>query len=256
MGSRQRILVWDVETAPMLAYIWQAKTEYVNPNAITHESFMLTWAAKWLDEDRIFFGRLTSAEAKAQDDTRIVSKLGELVRQADVAVAHNGDRFDVPKLNTRLLLQGQEPLGPVRTIDTLKKAKSTFRFASNKLDYIAQQLGVGAKLPTGFDLWVRAYHGEAKALREMDHYCRQDVKVLEGVFNKMRPYVKGLPRLIDAGHEGEMACPNCGSDHLQSRGYDRTNASTFRRFQCQDCRRWCRHKAGNAAPRLATRPIG
>jgi hypothetical protein len=250
-----RILFFDVESAPMLAYIWQAKTEYVNPDAILHETFLLCWAAKWAGDDRILHARLTSKEAKAQDDSRIVEKLATLIRQADVVVAHNGDRFDMPKLNTRLALHQGQPLGAVQTIDTLKLARSAFRFASNRLDYLAQKLGVGAKLHTTFSLWKRAYAGEAAALRDMDVYCRQDVVVLEAVFEAIRPYVKRLPRLVDAGQYGQKVCPNCGSNGLQPDGVHRTNANTYARFRCDRCGRRCRSFRQKDAPKLEMRPV-
>lgn len=258
MSSRQRILLFDVESAPMLAFIWRAKTEYVNVDAITHETFLLTWAAKWWGEEQMHRAALTSSEAKAQDDSRIVGKLADLVRQADGVVAHNAVGFDIPKLNGRVLLDGLEPLGPVRSIDTLTLARRSFGLASNKLDYLAQKLEVGAKLPTGFDLWRRAYNGEAAAIREMDRYCQQDVLVLEGVFNAVLPHVKGpLARLVDADYEWEDVCPTCGSDDLERRGYARTNASTFRRYRCKakGCGRWSRSRRSVPEAKLAKVPL-
>lgn len=240
----------------MLSYIWSARTEYVGPHLIHHDTFLLSWAAKWHGQKKTMSAVLTPDEAVGQDDARIVQQLADLVREADIVVAHNGDKFDVKKLNARLLLLQQEPLGPVRTIDTCMLSKRTFSLASNSLGYLARALGVRQKMDTGgFDLWHRCYMGDEKALRKMDRYCRQDVRALEDVFDAMRPYVKGLPRLVDADAAFERACPSCGSDQLQSRGLARTNASTFRRFQCQECGRWSRARTGQKDKRLATVPL-
>ena len=255
MSSDQRILLWDIETAPLLAYVWQAKTEYIGAHQFCHDSFMLSWAAKWHGQKKVHGQVLTADEARQQDDGRIVQGLADMIRQADVIVAHNGDRFDVPMLNNRLLLLGLEPLQPVKTVDTLKLAKRTLRLASNKLDYLAQALGVGQKIKTDFDLWRDCYQGKVRALREMYRYNRMDVDVLESVFDALRPYAKGLPRLVDAEHEGEEACPYCGSGDLQRRGVDRTNAGTRQRYQCQGCSRWSRGRSGLVEPRLATVPL-
>jgi predicted RNA-binding Zn-ribbon protein involved in translation (DUF1610 family) len=251
--SDHRILVFDVETAPMLAYIFQAKTEYVPAHAITHEVFMLTWAAKWTDRPKVYGDKLTSDEAIAQDDRRLVAGLAALLRQADAVVAHNGDRFDLPIIRQRLLLQQEEPLGPVRSVDTLKLARKSFRLASNKLDYLARQLGVPAKIGTSFDLWRRCYQGDEKALAAMLRYNRRDVTVLQDVFERLAPYVLGLPRLVDAEHGGEMVCPSCGGGPLQRRGKHRTNASTFQRWHCQTCGRWCRSRTSD--PELKVGPV-
>lgn len=256
MSTRQRVLFFDIETAPMLAYVWRAKTDWVPHNAFTHETFMLTWAAKFRGEKRVHHARLTSAEAQEQNDTRIVLKLADLIRTADVIVAHNGDRFDLPKLNGRLLLNRMEPLGPVNTIDTLKLAKRHFQLASNKLDYLGQVLGISKKVDTDFELWERAYRGEASALKEMDLYCRHDVVgLLEPVFEALYPYVK-LPRLADASEAWEHICPVCGSDNLVRQGYYRTNASTFQRFRCKDCGKWSRGRREQQPFKVATVPLG
>lgn len=253
--SGLRTLVWDIETAPMLAYIWQAKTEYVPAGAITHEVFMLGWAAKWEGESKVHSDILSPEEAVAQDDSRLVTGLADLVREADVVVAHNGDRFDIPMLNNRLLLQGLEPLGPVKTIDTCTMARKSFRLASNKLDYLAQQLGLGSKLPTSFDLWKQCYVGDEKALARMHRYNRKDVRLLEDVYQRLQPYVKGLPRLVDADHRDQRVCPSCGKDALQKRGFHRTNASSFQRYHCQECGRWSRARAAEKAMKLDTVPL-
>jgi hypothetical protein len=253
--SDLRIWLWDVETAPMLAYIWQAKTEYVQPQAITHETFMLTWAGKWHGQSKVHGDALTPDEALAQDDTRIVGSLADRLREADVVVAHNGDRFDLPIVRSRLMLQGLDPLGPVRSIDTLTLARKSFRLASNKLDHLARVLGIPGKIGTSFSLWQRCYHGDPKALASMLRYNRQDAVVLEAVYDALAPHVRGLPRLVDADAEGELVCPSCGSGDLQRRGFHRTNASTFQRFACQSCGRWSRSRTSEPGRKLGPVPL-
>lgn len=253
----QGVLVFDIETAPLLAHIWQARTEYVPHHALVHDSFLLSWAAKWYGspENNVFSAVLTTDEAKNQDDSRIVSLLADMVRNADVTIAHNIDRFDIPMLNNRVLALDLDPLGPVRTIDTLKLAKKNFRLAYNKLDYLGEFLGVGKKIPTDFDLWLRCYHGDREALNEMVTYNRQDVVLLERVFDKIKPHVRNLPRLFDAGWDGQLGCPHCGSTKLVIRGYYRTQASTFPKFQCKGCRRYHRARSSTAQPKFKVHPL-
>lgn len=253
MSSDLKVLLWDVESAPMLGYIWRAKTDWVASGMLEHEVFMLTWAAKWLGKREVISDRLTPSEAVAQDDTRIVLSMIDLIRQADVIVAHNGDNFDTKVLATRALLNDAEPLGPVDAIDTLKLAKSTFKLSHNSLDHLARHLGVPTKLGTSFALWKDCYHGDAEALAKMDRYCRRDVRVLEDVFVKMLPHVRGLKRLQAPGYDMEHSCPFCPSSDLQRRGKYRTNASTFQRWQCNDCGRWSRSRS--TEDRLALVPI-
>jgi hypothetical protein len=251
-----QVLFYDIESAPMLTYLWDLKNSgYVNPDMVVEPPFLLCWAAKWADDDEILHGRLTGKEAKRQDDSRIVNNLAELIRQADVIVAHNGDRFDLPKLNARLAVFQAPPLGNVRTIDTLKLARSAFKFPSNRLGELAASLGIDGKFPTTFDLWRRARSGDVPALKEMDLYCRQDVLVLEAVFDLLKPYVKRLPRMVDAGQYGQRVCPSCGSSALEPDGLHRTNASSFRRFRCTECQRHCRSFRQADVPKLEMRPL-
>jgi uncharacterized protein YprB with RNaseH-like and TPR domain len=251
-----RVLFFDIETAPMLAYIWQARTEYVGTHQIEHETFLLTWAAKWSDRKKVHGDKLNQGEAEVQDDSRIVASLADLIRQADVICGHNVDRFDLPMLNNRLLLLGLDPLGPVRTVDTLKMAKRSFRLASNKLDWLAQQLGLGGKIGTDFDLWRRCYQGDEKALAAMLRYNRRDVALLQQVYERMEPYVRGaVPRLVDGDGTNGLACPTCGSGDVSEDGFHRTNSSSYPRFVCGSCGRRSRSRNADRSKRLRLTPM-
>jgi hypothetical protein len=252
---RQRILFYDIETTPMVGYFFDLKVNggYLSPDMIIEHSHMLCWAAKWSDGEEVFSARLTGPEAKAGDDRRIAAKLADTIRQADIVCGHNVDRFDTPKLNVRLIDHGLPPLGHVRSVDTLKLARS-LKFHSNRLGELAKFLGVGEKLHTSFGLWKRAKAGDVAALRDMLEYCEQDVVVLEAVFHKLLPYAKSLPRLIDAGQYGQRVCPSCGSSELQPDGVYRTNANTYAKFRCV-CGRSCRSFRQADLPKLTMRPL-
>lgn len=251
-----RLLFFDVETSPTSAFVWRAGEQYIAPERLAHDSFLLCWAAKWSDSPGVMYGRLTPEEARNRDDQRIVATLSGLMLDADWVVAHNGDRFDIPVVNGRCLQHGLPPVGQVRSIDTLKLSRKSFKLASNKLDYLAQTLGLGAKLPTGFALWEAAYQGDPDALAAMDRYCRQDVRLLERVFDRLKPYAKGLPRLVDVDAVTDgVACSFCGSGDLQKRGFYRTAASNFQRLRCNQCGRWSRARLADKGGAPATRPI-
>jgi DNA polymerase III epsilon subunit-like protein len=254
---RQRILFFDVESTAMLVNLWDLKVSggFVNPDMIVEHSFFLCWAAQWSDSDEIISARLTGPEAQAGDDRRIVTKLADLIRQADYVCGHNVDRFDLPKTNVRLAAHSLPPLGHVRSIDTLKIARSGFKFHSNRLGELAKFLGIPAKLTTSFDLWRRAKAGDVTALKSMLAYCERDVTVLFELFLRLQPYAKTLPRLIDAGQYGQRVCPSCGSSELQPDGLYRTNANSYAKFRCEGCGRSCRHFRQADVPKLTMRPL-
>jgi ribonuclease D len=68
----------------------------------------------------------------------------------------------------------------------------------------------------------------------MGKYCKQDVKLLEKLYLKVRPFIKNHPHLGKAAHE----CGACNSNHVQSRGYRRTKYFRIQRLQCQACGQW------------------
>jgi len=251
MPTPLKVLFFDVETAPMLAYVWGPKADWIPHGQILHQSFLLCWGASWRGEKTIKADKLTQAEVLARDDTRIVESLAALVREADIVVAHNADQFDIPVLNGRVLLQGLEPLGPVESIDTLKIARKSFRFTHNKLDALARYLGLGSKIKTDFELWEQVVNGDETAMTQMVRYCKHDVVLLGQVFEKLVPYAARLRRLFDG--EG-FFCLYCGSSGLQKRGFKTTGAGTFQQYQCSRCLRYLRDKTSDAGKRQL-RPI-
>ena len=244
-----KILLLDIETAPKQAFVWGIWKQNIAPNQLTSDWFMFTWSAKWFSRNDIMGCRLRSSEAKKQDDSHILIPLWDLLNKADVVIGHNGDRFDIPSINTRFLNAGMDPPSPYRTIDTLLVARGRFKFTSNRLDYLGQFLGVGRKIDTGgMELWERCYIGEDSGLKKMLEYNKQDVILLENVYKKLRPYIKNPPSHGTYQTDGRMCCSHCGSGNVQSRGYYHTNVSIFRRFWCKECGGWSRARQNTRAP--------
>jgi DNA polymerase III epsilon subunit-like protein len=237
--KRLRLLFYDIETAPMLSFHWEPKTDYIPaPMVESDDRFVLCWSAKWSDGEQVQAGRLTQKETRGQDDARIVTSLADLMREADYVVAHNGNRFDYKRVNARLLVDRLTPLGSVQMIDTLSIARTSFDLPYNSLNYLAEKLGFGKKLATSFELWRRAFYGDVSALKEMEAYNRQDVILLEHVFHAIAPYAKTLPRLVDATEWRQELCPYCGSrERVKSKVPHRTKVNTYPKFTCTGCQR-------------------
>ena len=189
----RKILFLDIETAPMVGYVWGRWKQNISINQTVSEWFMLSWAGKWANQDEVLSDVLTPQEALQEDDLRISKSLWEVLNQADVVITHNGIRFDHPKINTRFLIHGLPPTRPFRIIDTLKEVKHTFSFSSNKLDNIMIQLNVDRKLETSFELWKKCLQGDQESLNYMEEYNQYDVVGLEKVFAKLKPWIRNLP---------------------------------------------------------------
>lgn len=234
--SPARILIFDIETSPLRSYTWGVWKQNIAPSQMLSDWFMITWAAKWLFEDEVMSDRLTGDEIINEDDKRISKSIWKLLDEADIVIAHNANKFDIKKLNTRFLLNDIEPPMPYQVIDTLEHARKRFSFVSNRLDYINDRLGIGRKLKTDFELWARCMRGEEDALKEMETYNVQDVAILEETYLKLRPWIRSHPNIGLFIDDDIAVCPNCGSDHLEWGGTPyTTSANRYEAFRCKAC---------------------
>lgn len=220
-----KILFLDIETSPNIAYIWDMYEQ--NALSFVKERELISYAYKWQG------GKVKSVCLGDCEETELVKGLHELFDQADIIIAQNGDNFDIKMANAFFIKQGLTPPSPYKTIDTLKIARSKFRFNSNKLNDLGQYLGLGEKIDTGgFKLWLRCLKGDKKAWKLMKKYNEQDVLLLEKVYQKISPWANTPFKEVG------MSCINCGSSHLQRRGWSITQVFMSQRYQCQDCGKW------------------
>jgi len=235
-----KILVLDVETSPNMAYVWRFYKENVGAKQVLENGQMLSYAAKWLDKGKIYYEDVSN-----QTELDMMRSLFELLDEADIVVAHNGDKFDLPHIQGRGLVLGLKPPAPYKTIDTVKVARYEFNFPSNSLEYLAKVLGLknqkdGHKKFPGFELWLGVMAGNKEAWKEMKDYNIIDILVLEELYLRMRPYMKRHPNVGVFDEQPVPVCPNCGTANIQYRGYAHTNISKYRRFVCNDCGTWSR----------------
>jgi DNA polymerase elongation subunit (family B)/uncharacterized C2H2 Zn-finger protein len=230
------ILVLDIETAPIKASIWGLWNQNIYIDQIISNWFMLTWSASWLGSPDMMSDKLTGKESLEEDDSRIVKSLWHLLNDADIIIAHNGKKFDIPKIKARCLIHGLLPTSFYQQIDTLLVARKEFGFSSNKLDALAKQLGVGCKIKTTFELWTRCINGDESALEEMSTYNNEDVRVLEKVYLKLRPYIKNHPNVTLYDDDiTTHRCPTCGEIGLHEEDYYYTTVGQFQVYRCESC---------------------
>lgn len=200
--------------------------------------YVLCWAAKWLGEDEVFYSSVYESSPKA-----MLSKIHKLISDADAVVHYNGTKFDMPTLNKEFLLYGLAPPAPYKNIDLLQTARKQFRFPSNKLDYIAQTLGLGKKTQhKGHQLWIDCMAKDSEAWAIMKEYNINDVILLEKVYYKLLPWIKNHPNRGIYSDRG-ATCTHCGSQDYQRRGVYTANTLQYHRYWCKKCGAWFReHK--------------
>ena len=174
-----------------------------------------------------------------QCDKAMLKEFSKVLEDCDVAIAHNGDKYDLPVLNTRLLYHRLNSCSHIQTIDTLKLARNNFRFNSNRLDYISKYLGNEGKMATGgLQLWHDVQDGCKKALAKMVRYCKRDVTELRSVFWRIVPYCKTLPVHLGVILGGERPdCKVCSSPNPHKINVHTTGSGIrYQRYRCKVCR--------------------
>lgn len=250
MSNKAKILLLDIETSPLKSYTWGLFKQNVGINMIAGEWSVLTWAAKWLgDKETLSDSQWNYVYANPEDDYHVVSSMWELLDEADIVIGHNGDAFDLKKLNARFAYHKLTPPSPYQTIDTLKVARKNFKFTSNKLDYLAQHLGVGKKMKTGgFELWDRCMQGDEDSWMKMLKYNIRDVKILEKVYKELLPWIGNHPNVANYSDKEKKACPNCGSSKVYKRGHYHTKIGRYQKYICDGCGAFSKERISNQTP--------
>jgi uncharacterized protein YprB with RNaseH-like and TPR domain len=244
--TARRRLFFDIETSPNVGLFWQSGYKLTIPHEnIIQERAIICVCWKWAGETRVH-----SLSWDDGCDKELLETFVPIMHIADEVVTQNGDKFDIPWLRTRCM-KHQVPMAPhIVSIDTKKEAERGFYFNSTSLAYMGRFLDLGSKAPTGgFNLWKQVLLGnDPKALRKMVRYCKQDVVLLEKLWDRMNPYVRAK------SHAGATTrdCPECGSAKVVV-NKRRLTAAGYRKLslQCTECgkyhtvaeSRWERPKA-------------
>jgi uncharacterized protein YprB with RNaseH-like and TPR domain len=138
-------------------------------------------------------------------DKPLAAMVRDSMEAYDGWITWNGLLFDLPYLDDRLMLCGERPRQPrfARGLDMMwhsKMGKSTFQSA--RLDWVAKSMGCPfKKTDLSMPRWKEA---EAEVLVRFAHghenydyivtHCRQDLKVTEWVYNKLKHRIQNISK--------------------------------------------------------------
>lgn len=257
-----RILVYDIETRPMVSMHWGARDQNISPEQVLDAGGVLCWAAKWLGDRKVMYGG-----DHTDDHVEHITRLHGLIHAADIVVGYNQVSFDDKRVAVEWKRTGLSAPSPVKSVDLLKAVRARFGFPINKLASVAVELGLGDKLAhTGWRMWracctdadgspylgpTPVGGGDPGQWRMMARYCRQDVRLTESVYLALREggWIKGHPPLGLFGGPLD-GCQVCGGQ-LVADGVHPAANRLYGRLRCVGCGAW--HTDGKAIPGTATK---
>lgn len=234
------MLVYDIETSPIIGYTWGVWQQDVVK--IKEDWQILSVAWKWLGENKVYcIGQddMPNYKPGVNNDLEVVKKIHELFNEADVVIAHNGNRFDQPKCQARMMIHGLKPPKPYRQIDTKLIAKRYAAFTRNNLKWLAKDLNVAQKGdPGGIETWEGCLAGDPKAWAKMKKYNKQDIPPLEDIYLRLLPWITNHPNMARITDIPE-ACPKCGAKNsMKKEGFSYTTVGKKQQYSCKKCFGW------------------
>ncbi len=229
-----KILYFDIETSPNIGYTWgkwdQNVIEFIQEWRLLGMCYMWEHEGKVKD---VYPTNVTKYDYR--NDKDLLQRVWNLLDEADFVIAHNGDKFDLKKLNARFVAENMGAPSPYISIDTLKMARSSFYFNANNLDSLGQHLGLGKKVKhEGFSMWLGCMQGKRKSWASMKKYNRQDVLLLKKVYKRLHPFATNHPNILTVECQ-DIACPKCGSFKFQKRGTRRTKSGIeYHQYMCEN----------------------
>lgn len=234
-----KLLTLDLESFPHLGYVWDLWNQNIAINQIHEVGRVVCFAAKWYGNDEVeYYSDFHDGHEE------MVRQAYRLLDEADVVVSFNGKSFDIPKLKQEMMmLDPKMKPSQFQQIDLYRVAKSEFKFASNKLDFILGQLGLGGKVKhSGFQLWIDCMNNDIDAWSKMREYNKGDVVKTEELYDYWLPWISNHPNINVLSDDEVEGCTRCGSMDFQKRGTYNTTYASYQQFWCKQCGGWFKHK--------------
>lgn len=245
----RKVLVLDLENTPFLAYTFDIYNANIQPIQVLEEPRVISFAAGWADKKNVEF--YSEFEGFGPYPTReachrhMIEQAFRLLDECDVLVTYNGDRHDIPHLYREFENYGLGKPSPFISVD-LYKVEKRVKWGFRRLKTISAYRNLTRKIDnSGWALWLGVLSPEPevrrKAWLEMRPYNKGDVVTTRELFHANLHNITNMPSAaLYRPDNGAVACPNCDSDNVHSRGFAVSKTRKYHRYQCQDCSKWFR----------------
>ena len=235
--KKPKILFYDIETTPLQAWVWRCGKQVVRHDQLVegrsrYNIICITYC--WNDGGPV---KSLDWDYEKQDDRPMIEEFDEMIKESDLTIGKNSDRFDVKQINTRRLF-GELPGMPdwsQRTDDLEKQMRKHFYLPSYSLDYLSNELGLGGKVKMKFQDWIdiveKGENGE-KAFNKMLKYGKKDTRDTRTIWYHCEKHF--TPKLNQAAYYGDHCCATCGSTEIHKNGTRLSGQVKYQRFYCND----------------------
>ncbi len=237
--SGPKVLVFDIETAPIVADVWGLWENNVALNQIVKDWHIMAWAAKWLNDPVSKTMYMDQRHAKVfENDKKLLKAIWKLLDKADIVITQNGKAFDQKKLFARFIMNDMPPPSSFRHIDIKQIAKKHFAFTSNKLEYMSYKLNTKYKKIKhekfgGHKLWTKCREGNKEAWRIMENYNKHDVWATEETYKRLVPWDNTINFNVYT-HDSISKC-QCGKGKYMRNGHFFNEHGKYQRYRCTNC---------------------
>jgi hypothetical protein len=237
-----KTLVLDIETSPLLVYVWTLKDQYVDVSQLYKDWQIMAFSAKWLGEPVSTIKYYDIRNDK--NDNRLLKILWKMLNETDILITQNGQAFDSKKITARFMLNGMKPPKPYRHLDTYLIVKKIASFTSNKLEYLTAKFCTKYKKLShsrfvGLSLWKECLSGNREAWEEMKRYNISDTLSTEELYLNLRAWVpNNMPNVF----EEKEACGGCGYRGRMGYFFRYTNEFKYTQYTCPKCGKWQKGK--------------
>lgn len=239
MTKTLKVLYFDVETSPCLAYVWGCGKQFVAAKQLKKERKIISIGYMFNNDKtvKVLKMDMTKHNINKFDDSadkEMLKKFVKVYNSANLVVGHNGRRFDRARIRARLVKFGLPDLDMSIPFDDSYTMTKEIDFTSHKLDHLGRYLQTGQKDQIDYEIWTKVMTGSRKALIEMCEYMKTDVIRLRDAYKRLKPYAKSKLNL-SAFHDKAEMCPSCGSNNFIKNSIRYTNSGQYQAYLCKDC---------------------
>jgi len=120
------------------------------------------------------------------DDLALLLDLRSLLESHHITAGWYSKGFDIPHINTRLVMHGERPMESRLHVDGIWQYKGWrgLKTMSAKLKYVSRFYGFEEKPDLDPDVWLKARIGNKQATNEVVERCEADVRITAAIIDK------------------------------------------------------------------------